>query len=1165
MKHACNLLALGVLAGLSSWAQDFRATISGRVTDVTGAAIPDAKVTATQVSTNQATTRTSNQEGYFTLTYLLPSTYTIEVEAQGFKRLKRDNVTLLVADKIDLPFQLEIGEMNQQVTVSATTEILQTGDASGGLNFDSNQTSEYPLNGRQVYMLMALTPGVLFTQEQFGATGYSGTRGWDVSSSYVMNGGVQGTNSFTLNGAPISITGTWQLAPNIDAIQEFKVQTNTYDSSVGRTGGGTVNTTLKSGSNNWHGTLFDFMRNEILDANYTQNNQIGAPRTKHITHQFGGTLGGALKKDRDFIFVSFEGFHEIVPFPVVANVPPMDMRTGQNFAGYGQTIYDPSTGTTCVSKVSVSGTCSSTFVRQPFPGDVIPLSRISPIGAKILSYYPAPNTYGVTQNFVDSGSTGLYHYYQPIVRYDRMIDANDRFNAVITFQHGQEFRNSTGIPGEAEAGDIDSQRTDFNAIASYTRILSPTSILDIRASYGRFTSYFPDALTSGVTASSLGMTGLQHAPTSTLNVAPMIQIDDFTDLFGNGANLYTWATDNQWDFAPTLTLTHGAMTLRFGVEGVYAMQATGSIGQSNGSFDFTQYGTQQYPLAGTSASVGAGIASLLLGIPTSGFEDWNGTFYRTWPYFAIFAQNDWKLARNLTLNLGLRYDVQIPFVERFNRVDDGFNFNTTNPASAAVTAAWAKDQAAYMANKPATVYPAAPAALLGGKDFIQPGGSRRPYNTDWEDIQPRVGLAWNFAPKTVLRTGFGIYHATATQADETDGFSEQTPYIRTLNADQTPSAGLTGPYSLQNPFPNGLIQPPGSALGYLTNVGNSITVDLAQRPIPRTFQYSFGLQRQFPWAVLIDAAYVGSITDHVSMPYNIDYLSLAQDLAAQKTPATLNDAVPNPFYGILPSNTTLGASSTIAAKYLYYAYPMYSAVTIETNPWGRYRYDALQLRATKRFTGDRAHAGALTTVLSYTFSKNFQTVNRLNNWDIAETPVHELVSYDKPQNLSASGVWDLPFGRNRALLSNSNKWVNGLVGGWTLNYIFTYNSGIPVAGMNYIFSCASPLVADQSHDHWFNNTKTCYKSLANYQLRTVPDRYPWLRQMDNMTMNLAAAKTFQLTERWRFNLRGEAFNLANHPLYGAPDTTDTDARFGMLPVAQQNFPRLIQISAKLLF
>ena len=497
-------------------AQDFRGTISGFAVDATGATVPDAKVRATQRSTNQIAEATTDHEGYYSLPLLQPSTYEIEVAKDGFKRLKRENITLMVAQKLDLNFQLEIGAVSSEITVTAETDFIQSADASGGMNFDSLQTSEYALNGRQVYMLMDLAPGVLFTQEQFGSSGFSGTRGWDVNSSYVMNGGVQGTNSFSLNGAPISLTGTWQVAPNVDAIQEFKVMVNTYDAAIGRTGGGSVNTTLKSGANATHGTLFEFMRNSVLDANYTQNNQVGAPRGKHITNQYGGTLGTALRRDRDFVFFSFEGFRERVPFPVVASVPPLDLRDGEHFTAYSMTINDPLTGHTCVNKVDVSGTCASTFIRTPFPGNVLPASRISPVAQKILAYYPAPNTTGMTSNFVAANSTGKYFYDQPMARWDRVIDESNRVNALVTFQHGQEYRNQTGIPGLGASGNINTQRTNVNFIAAWTRILSPSAMLDVRASFGRFTSYFPDANTaSGLTAKDLGMTGAVHAPTST--------------------------------------------------------------------------------------------------------------------------------------------------------------------------------------------------------------------------------------------------------------------------------------------------------------------------------------------------------------------------------------------------------------------------------------------------------------------------------------------------------------------------------------------------------------------------------------------------------------------------------------------------------------------------
>lgn len=1166
MKKVCIwiLLALGIMTAVS--AQDFRATITGIVTDQTRAAVPDAQVRAIQRGTNQVVETKTNREGYYTLTYLQPSTYDIEVTAPGFSKLRRENITLMVADKVDLPLVLELGKVSEQVTVTAEVEVVQTADASGGMNFDSMMTSEYPLSGRQVYMLMDLTPGVLFTQEEFGTTGHSGTRNWDVNAKYVMNGGVEGTNAFALNGAPISLTGTWQLAPNVDAVQEFKVMTNTYDAAIGRTGGGAVNTTLKSGSNVWRGTMGNSYRNTILDANFTQNNRVGAPRGKHIWNQFSGTLGGAIRKDKDFIFVSFEGLRERIPFPAVSNTPPLDLRDGQHFTDYRITINDPLTVHTCVPSVDRVTSCSRPDIRNPFPGNVIPASRINPIGKKILSLYPAPNMPGLTQNFVATNNVGVYRTDQPIGRWDRVIGDKDRFYAVVTFQKGREFRNQTGFPPPVSVGNMHSQRQNMNYIIDWTRIVSPTAVLDIRASYGRFTSMFPYGLMdSGFTADDLGMTQMIQAPTAKAKHPPRIQLDQYSDLFSNNANMYNWNTDNQWNLVPTITVTRGSKTIKTGADLIYAARGNGSVGYSNGWFQFTRKWTQRYPLVGGNTSDGSGVADMLLGHPNNGQLDWTDTYYRSWPYFGFFVQTDWKVRRNLTLNLGLRYDVQIPFVERWDRQNAGFDFNAKNPVSDAVLAQWRKFKAQYDATNPRFPYPDPPIEIRGGKTFIQPGGPRRVYDTDWTNIQPRFGLAWQFLSRTVLRTGFGIYHRTATQTGYTDGFSQATDYIESLDGGLTPSSGFTGPYSLQNPFPDGIIPPTGRELGLLTNIGRAVNFDGRQRPIPRTFQYSFGFQRRTFFNILIDASYVGSITKKETVVYDMNFYQKDAILQGRAVSNYMDRTVNNPFYGILPPNATLGASATIAARELYRNFPGFQGITMQTNPWGSYRYDGLQLRVEKRFTGNRSTSGALTAVFSYTFSKNFQNKNRRNSWNLEEPVLHQLVSYDKPQNLSLSGIWDIPVGKGRHFYNQPGAFMDKVVSGWTVNWIFRYYSGNPVAWPNVQFSCSSYLVENQTRDRWFNNDRSCYRAWPAYTYSDFPDRFPWLRQMDYRSVNMSMNKTFRLNERWRFQLRGEAFNLTNTPYYGPPDTGYQNARFGMLPLDQRNFPRFIQITGKFSF
>jgi len=417
-----KLLALCLtVAGL--YAQDFRATVTGIVTDPSGAAIPNAVVRATNIATNSVKETKTTAEGVYTLPYLDPGSYNVEVTAAGFQVLKRQDIVLQVAQKLNLPLSLTVGQANTEVTVTGQQEIIETGDASRGLVFDPIKTQQYPLNGRQTYMLMSLTPGVMFTQEAFGPGGFSGTRGWDVNNSYKINGARTGQNLFLLNGAPISDKdGNWQLAPNVEAVQEFKVMTNTYDSSYGRFGGGVVNTTIKGGSNNWHGDVFDYFRNAVLDANRTENKQT-TPNTKrpaHNQHQFGGVVGGPIRKDKDFIFGSFEGWREVQPASVISDVPAAGLIDGQHFTDYGYLIFDPMTSRDCVAPTNCRG---SAYIRGPFPGNVIPQNRISPVAQKVLSYYTAangPNPRAVSSNYYNN-TNGRYRYVPLLGIWDRDI------------------------------------------------------------------------------------------------------------------------------------------------------------------------------------------------------------------------------------------------------------------------------------------------------------------------------------------------------------------------------------------------------------------------------------------------------------------------------------------------------------------------------------------------------------------------------------------------------------------------------------------------------------------------------------------------------------------------------------------------------------------------
>ena len=1156
--------------------QDFRATISGQVTDPSGSAIPNATIRITNNATNELKQVTTNSSGAYTVPYLNPGDYTVQITAHGFETAKRTNVVLRVAQTLNLPVKLTVGQMSQQVTVTAQQNTVDTANADRGLVFDPVKTQQYPLNGRQEYMLLALTPGVLFTQEQFGASGFSGTRGWDANNSYKINGGRPGTSIFLLNGAPINdYGGTWEISPNIESVQEFKVMTNVYDAEYGRMAGGVVNTTIKSGTNQWHGDAFDYWRNSIMDANTIQNNAIGRGRGRHNQHQFGGVVGGPIRKNKDFIFGSFEGWREVVPFPTVSNTVPNFLRSGENFGQYK--IYDPMTTHPCVGSVCQG----SAYIRDPFPGNVIPLSRISPIGQKILSYYPAANSNNpnaLTQNYIAASNEGRYQYNQPMFRWDHVFNENDKLYTLAGFFHGTEYRNSSGFPAPAGSGDINSARTTQVYVADWTHVISPTTVLDVRGSFDRYTQFFPRHTDYNFLASDLGISQMFSAPTAGQNVAPVVNLSSYTQLFGlYNSDSFGFSTYNQYDFSPSITMVRGKHTIHTGFEFIYAALGQNNTGQNYGQLNFDQSWTQQLSDKSQGQFDGSSVADLLLGYPTGSNTrvDNNAAFYRTRPYYAGYIQDNWKVKPHFTIDMGIRYDVQVPWKERYNQLNSGFDFNAVNPYSDQIIANWKNIAAQYNAahpNDPYGGYPAPPAQILGGLRFAGKNGrSQRAYAIDWTNVQPRIGFAWQVGPQTVLRWGGGLYYQQPPQENTTYGFQQSTPYIASLDGIH-PSAGFnqTGPYSLNQPFPGGVAPVPGSSLGLATNVGNTVSFDDYNYRIPRTWEYSFGIQQGLPYGMIADLAYTGNYSLYEPASFNEGYLPYNTFLQGQADPTYLNRTLPNPFYGILPSNSSLGGSQQIGAHSLLNAYPEFNGgVTNNLGQWGYYRYDALSLQLEKRLNSQSK--GNFTWVVSYTFSKAFEANHRMDNWNAFSPLVHELDYQDKPQSIAFSGVWDLPFGKGRTYASDvGNPIVNGLISNWTFDWIFTYSSGYPTSWPDLVLNtsipgCGSWSVADQNSQHWFNNNKACYSTRAPYTFHTNPDRFPNIRNPSAPQVNIAFEKSFPFSERYKLTFRGEAFNIGNTVIRAAPDTNFNDANFGQLPLAQQNFPRLVQLAAKFYF
>ncbi len=1166
-KFSTLLLSCLFVTGI--FAQEFRATILGQVLDASGSAIPGATVKATKIDTNASKETLTNSEGIYAIPGLDPGRYDVTVTANGFQTVRREQIVLQVAEKLNLGIKMEVGQMTQQVTVVGEQELIQTASASRGLVFDPIKVQELPLNGRQSYMLMRFVPGVTFNQRTFGSSGFSGTRAWDVNGSFTMNGGRSGTNQFLLNGAPISTNGSFNLAPNVEAIQEFKVMVNTYDAQYARSGGGHVSTNLKSGTNEWHGSLFDFWRNRVLDANTRQNNASNTARGPRNQHQYGGQIGGPIRKNKDFVMFSFEGWQERVPFPSVAGVPPMEIRNGDfNFTPAGTSgpiqVFDPATSVPCGGAVScISG---GVYKRSPFPGNVIPPSRQSPIGRKILSYYPAPNftPQALSQNFVRGDNTGKYRYEQPIGKWDHIINDNHRFNFTFTFQDGSEIRNQNGFDAPAQTGNMPGTvRRDQNYILSYDWTLSPTRILHWQVSYNRFEQNFPDVSDYEFTYDKIGIKNIPQVDTFPSKLTPRVNVSGYNAIFGN--QFINESSRQQGNAQIYLAETRSRHSLKYGFEYAKLMRHSRASGRSSGEFSFADNWARQYSGRRQNSLDGNGVADTLLGLMNSGTVNYNDSYFRREPYYGFYVQDDWKIANRLTLNLGLRYDVQVPFIEIHNRVVAGFAFDQVNKAvNDAVLPVWQANSAAD------PNYPKPPSVIKGGLQYAGVDGlPRRVYNTDWSNIQPRIGVAWNFLNKTVMRGGIGIYHRTATQDSPTTGFSQSTPYINSVTGGLTHRAGLTGPYSLEQPWPDGLVRPIQASGGINTGIGGGVGFDGRDRVIPRTFQYSYTIERELPWSMVLEVSYVGSYTNKEPRTIQLSDMSQANYEAAFKDPTFYQKTVPNPWFGILPANQSLGAGTATSRVNLLRRIPQFTGVQSFINPWGSVYYNGLQTRFEKRMMGERSKGGALTWVLAYSWSKQIEKTNRQEyNFEWFQGWLGKVVaSEDRTHNFQYVGIWDLPVGKGRAFANNMPKALEYAAGGWNINWTIGYTSGFPLgAWTGWKYLCGNPLAGTRSEDRWFDRTSTCYVQNQPFEQQQLMSRFHQIRSHTATQVDLTIAKKLNLTERIQLEVRGEAFNAFNTPLRGDPPSTNpSDARFGILPVQQLNFPRNIQLGLRLRF
>jgi hypothetical protein len=1246
-------LALAVFAlALPSLAQESRATLTGRVSDPNGAAVPGATVSVTNQQTNITDTATTNGEGNYTVPFLMPGRYTVKVEKQGFKAAESDTVELHTADKATFDVGLEVGGLGEVVNVNAEAPLLEPDTASRGQVIERERVAELPLVGRNPLNLATLAPGVTFNgNPQFNRPFDNGD-----NVNFSINGGINRHNDFLLDGAPNnSITdanasrtvssNNIAFVPSAEATEEFKVQTNSYDAQYGRTGGGTVNITIKSGGRDFHGSLYEFARRYQLNANSFSNNARGLQTTgpcagqeasprftrDQITctnlggskiDQYGFVLSGPALfprfgeggkhfyngRDKTFFLINAEKYKELTPGQGFSTVPTLLERNG-DFSQSGVIIYNP-LSTVCNS----SGVCT----RTPYPGNIIPaagspgcgvtIACINPVGLNIVNGFSLPNTGSATQrfnNFYLSQGLGTDDFHSYVARVDHRY--SDRQSFFVRFVENR--RDQFAFGGNNRIGlGIDQQgplvRKNYGAVVDSTTTLSPTAILNVRLGFTRFLQAAFRQSSSPFDATSIGFSPL-FSNARPVSIVPRITFNDPNGGIPEfGSRNPNSNITNTWSVPAYLTKITGNHTFKFGGEyrRFQINQSGGSFNFGGGAFCFTNQFTAQNPQNRNSG--GAAFADLLIGAPTANatFAQCNGNASVTqlenvspttfeWAYMAGYVQDDWKVTPKLSLNLGFRYDYEQPPVERFNRQNRGFAFDQSSPLATAA-------RTASTANCPAC------ANLTGGLLFAgvngQPRGAFKP---DRNNFQPRIGVAYQWNEKTVLRGGYGLFYFPSAEYGGATGFSVITPFSGTVG---TSGAGQFIPRTdaLSNPYPSGLVQPVGSAQGLATVLGGDITITNPNRRIPHIHQFSAGVQRELPFRMKLDVSYVGSRSRDIltgdaqgSGGRNINVNSAAQIAQFRADPNFFNQTVTNPFAGLIPNNAALNGA-TITRQRLLVPFPQFNSVTVNGENVGKLWYNSLQASLEKRLSR------GLVGVISYTFSKNIGELGFLNNQDTE--PSRAVVDFDSTHVFVASAVYQLPFGRNQRYFHNAGKALNMLVGGFEYNVIGSYRTGLPInlpgnadligdpvldnpqrsnpnvpgTTASYLNNCVrrldgtTTMPATNAAGTRNNSTRVACTNPAfaerntSNTLRTSPLRLANLRQPSTWQFDMSLNKSFVFTESVRFQFRLEAFNVLNTPLFGSPDSGDvTSNTFGVLNPnnGQRNIPRQVQLGFKLLF
>jgi hypothetical protein len=1178
------------------------------VTDPSGASIPGAKVILVDEGKGFTYNGETDASGRYLFRSLQPASYKITVTAQGFQVQVRTGIRIEVNQNVSVDFALPLATSAENVNITGEAPILSTADAAVGQEIDRRFIDDLPLTNHDIMSLAFLTPGVV-TPYVGGA--WLGNYGNNFSS----NGGRASTNDVLLDGATTTNYeqngGVLVISylPSPEAIQEFKVQTSNFGAEFGSTGAAVVNMVMRSGTNAFHGVVYEYLRNQKLDANNFFANESGTPLSPLRRNNFGGALGGPIKKNKTFFFADYDGTRQVTGATVMFGVPTAAERQGNfgELCGYhggtfdsagmcsaasGQ-LWDPYSGT---YSAAAGGAVRSTYI--PFDNLATYMSAgnpnlngtgyqlaqksgnlIDPVAQKLMAYMPLPNlnvgtpSYSYWDNWIKSATSPSYRD-QFDIKIDHSFSDMTLLSGKFSFQRiGNRNPNVFGNAADTWDVGLDDNHSFLGAL-NVNHTFSPTLLLTVSYGFNRWHEFEPTSVGDYPNVDPIKELGLpSYMYRSGLDVFPAVAVGDAYADGPNGQSVGTWPWtyiirgQDTHQLLATMSWVKGSHEVKFGVDGRVHRINFDLPGPTTGFFTYNYSSTSQTP-AYTS---GDAMASFLTGVGSSqsyGVYEVPGAFSSQNLQWAGFIQDNWKVARSLTLNVGLRYDLTMPRTERYNRMD------------------WLDPNVISPVQVPSL------GTLHGGEVFAS-ANDRGIYDPNYTNFQPRFGFAWNGLKKTVVRGGYGIFYSqskasvTGVSGYGHQGYVKDTPWITSLNNDgATPWGRLSDPWPITGPD-----LPPGNSLGLLNDVGfQAIGPIKTQNAVPYEQSWSLGIQRELPWSVLLEASYVGKKGTHLYFGGSGEHDILGSQIEQYSSSqiAGLLNYVSNPFYGVIKDPTSGLSGPTIQAWRLQVPYPQFTSFLSDDRPVADSIYHALQMRVQKRLSS------GLQFLATYTVSKAIDdsSVSSNNNWqanitlpttlqDPNRRYLERSVSlFDITHVLAFTHVYELPFGRGKKVGANWNPVVNGVLGGWAINGIWKFDSGFPLiptllGGFNLpTYGAQVPDLVGTPSRNSGSNWLTQYFSNPNvfaypapYALGDAPRTLPWVRAPGTRNADLSLFKQFPISrirEGMRLEARLEALNSLNHPQFAPPNMTVGLASFGTV-TSQANIPRQVQLALKLYF